>query len=651
MSDITISPSKNPLTLEEQIKNTPKSYFKPVPEQDLEELPPNYIDLYEYGVKFIYENFGYIVEPDASKTHNAFLGVYSVGSAPEGVVCPDYVKLKYPLFNGERQKWNRQINRMYYELGRSEYGELVQKFWQPFFFENESGAIERFVSAEMNAQASAITSLKDNRPYDQGICINPVENMDEYPRAIVPHLDWFDKEIQDLQPEDICTLFPKDELLIFMLVVGRALIGRNGSKLINGPVVNHMFRKMAILYGEDGGTGKSYFKNLLISTMAKYGYTIAQPLNLNSRFNQYSNYKSDLSVTDDLTQKSMDNFITGQAFKSLITGTSTLGTEAKGKDRIDVLPTCALMAITNTFDQNSIYHLDSGAIDRLSVLYTYTHDELASRQESDPDKHDYKPYNHIKYLMKKYQCNEHVLMGRFMRHCIDLFWDKYEKGELEEFTTKTSANLRFPYVTEVVPNMMEAARLAHLLKRERSVSERTNKFYNVKGFQQVMYDYFWLVGSGSVITNRLRNLIKKDWIDHGKPSKHPWKGIRLINKYSLLAANAHVNTNASDISINDLQKLVFDQLKDNDGTKIGAAPKYINSGYSAACCGLKGRRLVRLSNKVRKQIKEDEKIKTLGNADDIIQNEVLSLEYAKDSSYDPYTFVQELDKQYDKIEV
>lgn len=630
--------------LEQAIKDTPKSHAKKSKKTD--ELQPNYIDLYEWGRDFIYNNYGYIVEPDASKTYNAYLGVYTVDSPPKGIVCPDSIKLKYPVYNGQRTKWNRQINKIYYELGQEEYGELLQKFWGSFFFQdNPDTALPKFIATEENSNAQAITSLKDDRPYNQGICIDPVENMKEIPRAIVPQLSWFPQEIQDLSPEDICTLFPDAELKLFMLVMGRAMIGRSGSQLVNGPVVDHMFRKMAVIYGADGGTGKSYFKNLLISTMAKYGYAIAQPLDLNSRFNQYSNYTSDLSVTDDLTQESMGKFLNGQAFKSLITGTSTLGTEAKGKDRIDVIPTCALMAITNTFDQNSIYTLDTGAISRLSVLYTHTHDEFASMEEEFG--YSVKPYDQIARLKEQYGCNEHMLMGRFMRHCVDFFWEKYQ-GNLEKYTTKISANLRFPYVTEVVPNMMEAARLAHLLKEKRSPSERTNKFFNIKGFQQVMYDYFWLVGSGSIPANQARNIIKQDWIKEGKPSKHPWKGIRLINKYSLISAFALLGT-SGNLSIEELQKVVFDQLKDTDGTKIGSAPKYLNTGYSAACVGQKGRRLVRLSNRIREQLVEDEKLKTLGDVLSLLSSETLSLEYTKEAAYDPKTYVDKLNKEYQGI--
>ena len=631
-------------SMEKAIKSAPKSHAGKA--KSVDELPPNYIDLYEWGKKYIYEQFGYIVEPDASKVYNAYLGVYTVGSPPNSIVCKEGIKLKYPVFNGQRERWNRQINEIFAGLGQQEYGELLQKFWAPFFIQdNQDTALARFIATEVNSSAQAITSLKDDRPFDQGICINPTTDMREIPRAIVPCLDWFPEDIQALTPQDICTLFPEAELKLFMLLVGRAMIGRSGSKLINGPVVNHMFRKMAIIYGEDGGTGKSYFKNLLISTMAKYGYSIAQPLDLNARFNQYSNYTSDLSVTDDLTQKSMSDFINGQAFKSLITGTSTLGTEAKGKDRIDVVPTCALMAITNTFDQNSIYTLDTGAISRLSVLYTHTHDEFATLEEEIG--HSVKPYDQIKRLMEEHECNEHMLMGRFMRHCVDFFWENYE-NDLESYTNKISANLRFPYVTEVVPNMMKAARLAHLLKEKRSPSERTNKFFNVAGFQQVMYDYFWLVGSGSVIANQMRNLIKQDWIDQGKPSSHPWKGIRLINKYSLISAFSLLGS-TNNLSIGDLQKLVFDQLKDTDGTKIGSAPKYLNTGYSAACTGLEGKRLVRLSNKIREQLINDPKLATFGDILKVIRDETLSLEYTKEAHYDPKNHVKALNEEYNKI--
>ena len=630
--------------LEQAIQSTPKSHAKKAKKMD--ELEPNYIDLYEWGRDFIYNNFGYIVEPDASKTYNAYLGVYTVDSPPKGIVCPSNIKLKYPVFNGQRTKWNRQINRIFADLGQQEYGEKLQKFWAPFFFQdNPDTALPKFIATEENSNAQAITSLKDDRPYSQGICINPTEDLEEIPRAIVPQLNWFPQEIQDLKAEDICTLFPETELKLFMLVMGRAMIGRSGSKLVNGPVVNHMFRKMAIVYGEDGGTGKSYFKNLLISTMAKYGYSIAQPLDLNSRFNQYNNYTSDLSVTDDLTQESMGKFINGQAFKSLITGTSTLGTEAKGKDRIDVIPTCALMAITNTFDQNSIYTLDTGAISRLSVLYTHTHDEFASMEEELG--HSVKPFDQIARLKEQFSCNEHMLMGRFMRHCVDFFWSKYEDN-LESYTTKISANLRFPYVTEVVPNMMEAARLAHLLKEKRSPAERTNKFFNVKGFEQVMFDYFWLVGSDSIPANQARNLIKQDWVENGKPSKHPWKGIRLINKYSLISAFSYLGT-SGNLEIGDLQKIVFDQLKDTDGTKIGSAPKYLNTGYSAACTGLKGKRLVRLSNKIREQLVEDEKLRALGDVVKLMASETLSLEYTKEAHYDPKNHVKNLDEEYNSL--
>jgi len=627
-----------------QANNTPVSHAKKA--KKLDELEPNYIDLYEWGRDFIYENYGYIVEPDASKSYNAYLGVYTVDSPPKGIVCPENIKLKYPVFNGQRTRWNRQINQIFADLGQQEYGEKLQKFWAPFFFQdNPDTALAKFIATEENSNAQAITSLKDDRPYSQGICINPVTEMDEIPRAIVPQLDWFPEEIQKLTAEQICTLFPEAELKLFMLVMGRAMIGRSGSKLLNGGVINHMFRKMAIIYGEDGGTGKSYFKNLLISTMAKYGYSIAQPLDLNSRFNQYNNYTSDLSVTDDLTQESMGKFINGQAFKSLITGTSTLGTESKGKDRIDVVPTCALMAITNTFDQNSIYTLDTGAISRLSVLYTHTHDEFASLEEELG--YSVKPYDQIARLKEQHGCNEHMLMGRFMRHCIDFFCSKYSDN-LESYTTKISANLRFPYVTEVVPNMMEAARLAHLLKEKRSPQERTNKFFNVKGFQQVMVDYFWLVGSDSLGANQARNLIKQDWIDNGKPSKHPWKGIRLINKYSLIAAFSHLSSNGQ-MPIGELQKLVFDQLKDTDGTKIGSAPKYLNTGYSAACTGLKGKRIVRLSNKIREQLIEDVKLKKLGDIVKIFSSEVLNLDYTKQAHYDPKYHVKQLDQKYENL--
>lgn len=610
-----------------QLSNAEEAFL-----QELEK--PSEAELYEEGKAYLEQMLNCIILPDSSHSSTCSLSLLILANwKPEpGITLPEgfcYAE----LINSSKYK---QINASWRSIIKSMADQLTiahAMFWFPLIGKQPktvSTELELFVKKLLSADELWAKQYQSLAGYKQGIAISPAKAMANQlaPRAFLPELCWFGKEYDGLKPSDIITIMPPDELELFCLFLGRTCAGRSHSIPVGEQdPLSHKFRKLVMIYGKDPQTGKSTLLEYLTQALQSCGYGVANFRSISDRFGMGSIYTSDMAVRDDSTQASAAKLLASDSMKMLVTGTQ-MQVENKGQNAYTVVPTCSVLFITNELDQNVLFSQDSGVIDRLAILYTYSHAELKRLGEKS-DSPNLVTYFHLSWLAKQKGLTIRGLMLWLLRHCLDKFMSHLYAGTLESYTQHLTSRLRFPTSHHSLPNVVSAIVLSHLI-RGGALLPLSNK----KTFA-LMCNSFAFVAA-DLNAHHARNLIKADWESKGRPVLHPWRGFSLVSKPSirhmLTEANTGVTTLAVDIEA--LLKQTFTKLKTEQGICIGSSKLHITKAWQECVNTLLAGTLKQLANYVISEHKANAKLASSLSA---IQNIGLApqLDYIEDIGFNP----------------
>ena len=229
--------------------------------------------------------------------------------------------------------------------------------------------------------------------------------------AHVPLAEWFPPQLQGYDSSSLLTLFPEAEKRMLMLVIARAVMGRNGNELAEG-LVEHNFRSMALIVG-DPGLGKTTLMGYLTEALTQLGFTCASgPTNLN-QFAWAGAEKSHLMWWDDMTEEFQGSLLRNNNIKSIVSG-GQINIEPKGEAVYSVYAQPAIIALTNVANYQHLIGLDPGVLSRVNHLLTYSREELAERNLMPLREH---------WVMeaKRLGVSTTLLAMLLIRQCLDLF--------------------------------------------------------------------------------------------------------------------------------------------------------------------------------------------------------------------------------------
>lgn len=191
---------------------------------------------------------------------------------------------------------------------------------------------------------------------------------------VVPQASWFSTELQKISGRELLTIFPEAEAEVLLNVIGKAMIGYNGSDVLEGKV-EHSARAYAIMIDQVGGLGKSTLMDYISEAITTLGFR-ASRVNANmSKFGWGEVISADMTFLDDLDNLKLGELISGHLIKSIVTN-AIVRTEQKGQAAMEVKSTTTVLCASNTTDPRHLFDMDGGGKGRLNQLQTYTVHEL-----------------------------------------------------------------------------------------------------------------------------------------------------------------------------------------------------------------------------------------------------------------------------------
>ena len=532
----------------------------------------------------------------------------------------------------------------------------IAEFWFPVLSSGSKGVtrpIENYIS-----QLAQISSMYESQHqgiqgYKQGIAISPGRLRDGViPRAFVPEASWFSEKVRALKPSDIVTLMPEAELNLFMLFIGRVLAGRDNSVPVCGSVARllHKFRKMVILYGKDPGTGKTTFCNVLNETLRMLGYVVATFNSIDGHFNMGDIYQSDLAFKDDTVQADIKSALHSSSFKSLVTG-ALMRVQNKGKDAYNVVSNCGVLMIANELNQAQLFGADTGVIDRLGILYTYSKAELNKLAQSQQGyaegeaSPDLRPFAHFKWLEAKTGADIHAIMAWFFRQSLDFFLASVRNETLEQDIASVTSHLEFPICYNAMPNVVSAMHIAMLLRVDSSMAEQAlPPLTNKATLQYAMTCFSFLLGDNSA--HIARCMIKDDWLAKGRPMNHPWMGVRSISPASLVQAILEASNLCQNklATVDQAIKRSFSLLCTVQNISIGSGQSYVKLAWDDCISTSYRDELIALASSIHAAYSAQPVLAQAHKR--MLGNSMADLSHTEEVGYDPAKHADKLHEEY-----
>jgi hypothetical protein len=481
----------------------------------------------------------------------------------------------------------------------------LQQFWSPVTQPMSGvkasplqGYVERLVMIDGSHRAQ-----NESEPHKLGIQYDnftqQVAKQYDSPRAYVPPREWFDPKLHSISFRDVFTLWAEAELEMLMLVIGRAMAGRAGSAPIGtDKVLEHTYRSVAIIIGEDAGLGKSTIFEMLFKALNVVGYQRANFRDISERFGIGAVVEADIAYKDDVTGSTLKSLIKSENTKIIASG-GMLNVEDKFAKSASVECRPVLMANTNVWDPRLCYDLDPGIVDRVKLIATYRRNELqsAGAAQCSPTANDspnFAPFVHIAWLADKLQVDREALLLWACRLAVDEFTKyTYWRGDVPTEALRykvhdVSSRLTFSFNKDCTRAIASCMLFSHVFLSHLSV-KRTAKMpfewreLNEKLLSESFHDYRALASDAGLY--RVRCLLKMHWEQNGRPESHPWSGIRKLNVLSLRSAQLGLDgAKAARKSFGDLVKDTFGELTLRDGFKGASDIVWVTSAWQA-CSG------------------------------------------------------------------
>lgn len=231
--------------------------------------------------------------------------------------------------------------------------------------------------------------------------------------AILPRREQFSSEIQNLKFEDIFTIFEGPQIEQLKLFIGRVCVGVSGTvDPRTGKTVFHTYRNIMVVDGSYPGQGKTYLFNWLIKALEMAGYDVNKACPpLNSTFNLYAPFTSDMIFTDDATSSNLAKELASPAAKIMATN-GTISTQEKNEQAKLTKCTAAMLILANRLDKKLFWGIDDGMRSRVTLCETVPEGAISD---------DRLPGNYLPALADNLGCSIEAIMLWACRLATDEF--------------------------------------------------------------------------------------------------------------------------------------------------------------------------------------------------------------------------------------
>lgn len=153
----------------------------------------------------------------------------------------------------------------------------LRTFWTPLF-DPKSGESDLYLYTQRKlkmAKAAEFRTLME--PVKLGHSFDPAGRLGKgvaiSPKVWVPEREWFAPSLRSVTMEDVFTIFPKAEIEMLTLILGRIGVGvSNHIPEGWGEAISHTARMAAVIVGKDPGLGKSTLFNGMTAAFSKCGF-------------------------------------------------------------------------------------------------------------------------------------------------------------------------------------------------------------------------------------------------------------------------------------------------------------------------------------------------------------------------------------------
>lgn len=526
-------------------------------------------ELYEEGIKY-FKASNFFLFRNIQGSY-AFHDVYVIGSPLEvkGVNYPKTFKVLLPLTEAD------DIDKLQ-RLILDKKGDDIEffDFWKPVVYPDYAnrkpiyGYTANLVRADREGR-----KVRSGQPFDLGISTNPEPG--QLPIKWVPRTEWFDKSLQDVELEDVFTIFPEAERNLLELIIGRLVVGRTNNIHKDGTIVRHTSRMAAVIVGFDPGTGKSTLFTYLNDAIGKCGYRQSTFRSLKDRFNLSSTISADWAYKDDVSNDSFKSFLKSEAAKIIITG-GQMRTEQKGIDAVDEFAHCTVFLNTNSYDPRTVFEIDPGTADRIKLLQTYSEGELRRLKLTGPSEGtpNVKPFNHLPWLAEKLDVSVDALMLWVTRKAADLFWEtihteSVEHNPLEMRVRDLSGQLKLILSKDSTRQVLMYLFFCHMLAGRIPIVLSKTKLTSLNWSEAFLATQSFIKSSDCGV---IRKALKEHWLKHNRPSTHPYPGMVQLNHSTLGTAGLHWQESSFKslgINVSERFRKVFGSIHLKSGFRLG----------------------------------------------------------------------------------
>ena len=531
--------------------------------------------LYDQAMAWLEENgFSVVLNPESTSTSYHDIFMVSTPEPLQGITFPKDFKVKRLLRLEEIE-----VLQELFESSKLE--EELEEFLKPLIYpQANSRASNDFVnhSQQRIAIKSQIEKQYSGSTFDLGISFLPSTCGGEAPIAFIPERDWFDEKLQEVELKDVFTIFPQAEIEMIRLFIGRIAVGRTGHVPVGwDKPINHTSRTMLSIVGNTPGLGKSSIFYALQDALARVGYKTTTFGDLSGRFNMGEIATSMFAYADDVVSSSMKGVLASPIIKTLVTN-GNIRVENKGENAYNTPSHTALLFNTNSLSHNLLsYDLDSGIIDRVKFISTYSGAELrrlrsenvGGASKGSPSVY---PVDHLGWLCKKYNVSQQALMLWVCRLCADHFWRLIENEPTKFLWNETldvAKRLRITVDRQLTESFTQFLVMSLALENNKNFSVPE---LSVKLLSDAM-DYLRYFAIDPSMKEK-RSLLKLLWDEAGRPEVHPWMAMRKLSIISIDSAYHELQTQKA-LSLRDLDsalKNTFGALRTRVGTFISHSP-------------------------------------------------------------------------------
>lgn len=466
----------------------------------------------------------------------------------------------------------------------------VRKFWLPLVEPDPTRRKPIYMQAlRMLVADTANRQINSLDPFDLGISMKEHSGC----RAWIPRRESFSPSLYDVTFRDVFTLLPEAEAELLQLLIGRTVIGRDNSKLMEGEVIRHTARMAGIIVGS-AGLGKSTLFNLLVASLRRVGYIVETFGNIASRFNLAPIALSHLCYKDDMSMPSFRQTLASENTKIMVTG-GWLRTEDKGVNALNTQCNTVILANINDYDPRVMYDIDSGIGDRIKPLDCYRESQLPKLPRSPmiQGTPTLKPYQHLPWLADKLGVDLTALMLWAARLSADKFYDIVSQGVsgssvLEQEVRTLTSKCRIQFRLDATEILLACAYFCHTLRYGNFNYGLVPEFPTVDNVALGA----WLGSMELIIASPdlrpVRELIKGQYLESGKNKFHPQSGFELVSARSLLVAyQASIRMKELNGLQTELQTSFSNHLKSTlaevrlqDGFGVSSDPIWVTQSWN-----------------------------------------------------------------------